>query len=66
MDRPEFSEARRDMLKESLTYYQQFLDERRGDPSVGARLASAQTQIAKNLDLLGSSISPKTTKNRNS
>ncbi len=51
MDRPEFSEVRRDMLEESLTYYQQFLDERRGDPSVGTELALAQTQIAKNLDL---------------
>ena len=51
MDRPEFSEVRRDMLEESLAYYQQFLDERQGDPSVGAELASARAQVATHLDL---------------
>lgn len=38
MDRPEFSEVRRDMLQESLSYYQQFIDEQR------ARIRNIQVQ----------------------
>jgi hypothetical protein len=46
MDRPEFSDVRRDMLEESLSYYQSFLEEQGDDPSVGAQLDSARSKVS--------------------
>jgi serine/threonine protein kinase len=46
MDRPEFSDVRRDMLEESLSYYRSFLEERGEDPTVGAQLDAARSKVS--------------------
>ena len=43
---PQLADLRREMLEESLVYYQSFLDERKGDPSIGAELAAARSKVA--------------------
>jgi serine/threonine protein kinase len=45
MNKPEFSELRQEMLEESLSYYQSFLDDASEDPSAGAELASARARV---------------------
>jgi len=39
MDRPEFSDVRREMLEESASYYQSFIDDRGDDPALDAARA---------------------------
>jgi hypothetical protein len=46
MDRPEFSDVRRDMLEESLSYYRSFLEEHGDDPAVGAQLDAARSKVS--------------------
>jgi serine/threonine protein kinase len=46
MDRPEFSDVRREMLEESLSYYQTFLEEHGDDPTVGAQLDAARSRVS--------------------
>ena len=46
MDRPEFSEVRRDMLEESLSYYRSFLEENSDNPTVGAQLDAARSKVS--------------------
>jgi hypothetical protein len=46
MDRPEFSDVRRDMLEESLSYYRSFLEERGEDPTVDAQLDAARSKVS--------------------
>jgi serine/threonine protein kinase len=45
MDKPEFSELRQEMLEESLSYYQSFLEDASDDPSASAELATARTRV---------------------
>jgi hypothetical protein len=47
MDRPEFSDVRREMLEESLSYYQTFLEENQNDAALGAQLAAARARVSK-------------------
>jgi serine/threonine protein kinase len=42
MDGPPFAEVRRQMLETSLVYYQDFLEERKGDTSIEAELIAAR------------------------
>ena len=45
MDKPEFTDVRREMLEESLSYYQSFLDDGIDTPSVSAELSAARTRV---------------------
>jgi eukaryotic-like serine/threonine-protein kinase len=46
MERPEFSDVRRDMLEESLSYYRSFLEEQGDNPAVGAQLDAARSKVS--------------------
>ena len=46
MDKPEFGDVRRRMLEASLDYYQGFLEDRKGDPSIRAELGAARSRVA--------------------
>ena len=43
---PKFFQVRWQMLETSLAYYQKFLDEEKGNPSVSAQLTAAQAQVS--------------------
>src|SRR5262249_5684615 len=45
-DRPQLVELRRRLLQAALDYYQDFVEERRDDPSSRADLAAAREQVA--------------------
>ena len=46
MTGPQFSDVRREMLEESLSYYQSFLEDRGEAPSVNAELDAARSRVA--------------------
>ena len=45
MDKPEFSDVRREMLEESLSYYQSFLEDNGDNPTVSAELDAARARV---------------------
>ncbi len=51
-NKPEFADLRKEMLEASLAYYQNFLDERRDDPSISAQLNTARQSISSILSEL--------------
>ena len=46
MDQPQVSNERRDMLEEALSYYEAFIEDRSGDPSVVRELDTAKATVA--------------------
>jgi hypothetical protein len=46
MDEPQVSNERRDMLEEALSYYEAFIEDRSGDPSVVRELDAAEATVA--------------------
>ncbi len=51
-DNPAFNDVRREMLEESLLYYQDFLEEQAGNAPLGAELIATRTKISALLDEL--------------
>ena len=45
-DKPESMDIRREMLEAALVYYQNFLNERQGDPSIGTELTAARSKVS--------------------
>lgn len=53
-DKPELQGLRRKLLEASYTYYQNFIEQSRDDPSLQAELAAGHLRVASILDELGS------------
>ena len=52
---PQFSDVRREMLEAALLYYQNFLDQRKDDASLGTELAAASSKVRSLLAELSAS-----------
>ena len=53
-DKPEMQDVRRMVLEAALSYYQQFIDQHRDDPSIEKELAESHLRVAGILNEIGS------------